>query len=96
MILEMPKIPTAEEVRKMTDSEFSDVCERFFNYSWELVGALGTLRCDLFKIRYKSPEISDYINKIISFYEREHDSVQAVTDWLLKVRHFGHEEEFQK
>ena len=93
-ILRMPEIPSVEEVERMTDGMYKDMLDRFYNFSWQAIGAVAVLKCDLFDIRYNNPSINDKINDLISYYDKLIDKSQKVTDWLLKVRHFGYKEEF--
>lgn len=95
-ILRMPEIPTVEEVERMTDGIYKDTLDRFYNFSWQAIGAIAVMKCDLFDIRYNNPAINDGINDLIKHYEKLLDKSQNVTDWLLKVRHFGYKGEFQK
>lgn len=96
MILEMPKVPTAREVMSMTDSEYSNVLESYFNFCKEAIGAIATLKCDLFDICYKNKEVKSKVNEVISYYDDSINTAHGVENWLLKVRHFGYKGEFQK
>lgn len=95
-ILRMPEVPSVEEVNNMTDGMYKATLERFYIFNWQAIGAIAVLKCDLFDIRYNNPSINDKINDLISHYEKLIDKSHNVTDWLLKVRHFGYKGEFQK
>lgn len=96
MILEMPEIPTAEKVRSMTDLEYNDIYFSFNQRISECIGAIAALKCDLFDISFKNKGLSSKITEITSYYENLMKEASAVVDWLLKVRHFGYKEDFQK
>ena len=94
-ILRMPEVPTVEEVENMTDRMYKDTLDKFYSFTWQAIGAIAVMKCDLFDIRYNNPSINDKINDLINHYEELIDKSQNVTDWLLKVRHFGYKGDFQ-
>ena len=58
-ILRMPEVPHVEEVENMTDRMYKDTLDKFYSFSWQAIGAIAVMKCDLFDIRFNNPAIND-------------------------------------
>lgn len=83
----MPKLPTAEEIRRMPDSKYESYHSYLLNLCYQSIGASYAVVSDSADIRKKYPEVRDYLDNLHDYYSQLTDQLQEALDWIFKVRY---------
>lgn len=85
--IQMPKLPTEEEIRSMSYSKYQAYFDYLCNLSFQAIGASGAVVTDSFEIRKNNPEVRDFLDSLDKYYTDLIKELQDAMDWMFKVRY---------
>lgn len=87
MALQMPKLPTAEEIRSMSKSKYDAFLDSLYILCYEALGASSSVICDCHYIRENNPEVRAYLDEINDYYCSLINDINNALDWMFKIRY---------